>query len=243
MITLQHIPTPAVQEQAAWAGAQLLLIGALADTVGLGPLGWLVGLGYAIATWAILGDALHRTRAVSLGPADRVTLARCLLVGGVTALVADRGGHPGPTSLLVTLATVALVLDFVDGRVARRTGTVSPLGARFDMEVDAFLILVLSVHVAFELGPWVLAIGAMRYLFVAASWVVRWLRGPVPSSLAGKTVAAVQGITLVAVSAGVVPAAGVVVGLALAALTWSFGRDVVWLRRVAATHREGSFGR
>ena len=33
----------------------------------------------------------------------------------------------------------------VDGRVARCTGTVSRLGARFDMEVDAVLILVLAV--------------------------------------------------------------------------------------------------
>ena len=69
---------------------------------------------------------------------------------------------------LVGLAVVALVLDGVDGWVARRTGTVSALGARFDMEVDAFLILVLSVYVAGSVGPWVLAIGAARYAFWAA---------------------------------------------------------------------------
>ena len=47
-----------------------------------------------------------------------------------------------------SLAVVALALDAVDGRVARRTGTVSPFGARLDGEADAFLMLVLSVHVA-----------------------------------------------------------------------------------------------
>ncbi|GAA4940924.1 hypothetical protein GCM10023238_03240 [Streptomyces heliomycini] len=46
------------------------------------------------------------------------------------------------------LTAVALILDGVDGKVARRTGTSTPLGARFDMEVDAFLILVLSVYVS-----------------------------------------------------------------------------------------------
>ena len=46
---------------------------------------------------------------------------------------------------LVTLSTVALVLDAVDGQVARRTGTATPLGARIDGEVDAFLILLLSI--------------------------------------------------------------------------------------------------
>src|SRR5690606_41330950 len=83
---------------------------------------------------------------------------------GVAALVADRAldgtaGTDGPAAVAIALlATVGLVLDGVDGRVARRTGTSSPRGARFDMEVDAFLILVLSVHAALFLGPWVPAI-------------------------------------------------------------------------------------
>src|SRR5205807_1888028 len=122
-------------------------------------------------------------------------------------------------------------LDAVDGRVARRTGTVSALGARFDMEVDAFLILVLSVHVAFSVGAWVLVIGTMRYAFGAAAWFVPWLRAPLPASYARKTVAAIQGIVLVVAGVLPVPGAIVLVALALAALTWSFGRDVRWLHR------------
>ena len=66
-------------------------------------------------------------------------------------------------TLLVSLATVALVLDAVDGWVARRTRTTGMFGARFDAEVDAFLILVLSVYVARSVGAWVLAIGVARY--------------------------------------------------------------------------------
>ena len=67
---------------------------------------------------------------------------------------------------MVALAVPALlVLDAVDGRVARRTGTTSSFGARFDGEADAFLILVLSVYVAARLGSWVLVIGAARYAF------------------------------------------------------------------------------
>jgi phosphatidylglycerophosphate synthase len=231
MITLQHNTAAAVEEQAAWAGAQALLLGVLGGTVGLGALGWLVGSAYALSTWALLSTALQRSR-TALGPADRVTLARGVLVGGVTALMVDRvGGWGVPTALIVAFAAVALALDFVDGQVARRTGTSSAVGARFDMEVDAFLILVLSVHVAFTFGPWVLAIGAMRYLFVAASWVLPWLVGDLPPSYARKTVAAVQGVVLVVAASGVVPFAGVLVGLALAALVWSFGRDIAWLWR------------
>ncbi|NUT52145.1 MAG: CDP-alcohol phosphatidyltransferase family protein, partial [Saccharothrix sp.] len=179
---------------------------------------------------------LRRSGRGGLGPADRVTLARGLLVGGVTALVADGGTT---TAVLVAFASVALALDFVDGRVARRTGTASAMGARFDMEVDAFLILVLSVQVAGRLGPWVLVMGALRYAFVAASWFLDRLRGALPPSCARKAVAAVQGIVLVVASSGLVPHAGVPVGLALASLLWSFGRDITWLWRNAPASVEG----
>jgi phosphatidylglycerophosphate synthase len=239
MITLQHNTAAAVEERAAWAGAQALLLGLLGVTVGLGPLGWLVGSAYALATWALLSSALLRSR-TSLGPADRVTLARGVLVGGVTALVVDRVGQGVPTAVIVSFAAVALALDFVDGQVARRTGTSSAVGARFDMEVDAFLILVLSVYVAFSFGPWVLAIGAMRYVFVAASRVFPWLIGDLPPSYARKTVAAVQGIVLVVAASNLVPYSAVLVGLALASLVWSFGRDIGWLwRNRVVTRMEG----
>ncbi len=228
------------QETAAGMGAQLLLLTLLAAAIGLGPAGWLAGSVFAVATWAVLTLALHRSwpRLRSFGPANCVTLARATLVGGVTALVADSftdsfRASP-PVAVLVALTAVALLLDAVDGQVARRTGTASALGARFDMEVDAFLILVLSVHVAGSLGAWVLLIGAMRYAFVAAARVLPWLRGPLPPSTARKTVAALQGIVLLVASAGILPygAEFMAVLLALGLLSWSFGRDIRWLRRV-----------
>jgi hypothetical protein len=103
------------------------------------------------------------------------------------------------------------------------------------MEVDSFLLLVLSVHVAVLLGPWVLAVGAMRYAFVAAGWVAPWLRAALPTSYPAKAVAALQGIALVVAAAGVLPRPLTValVGVALALLVWSFGRSGVWLRRNA----------
>jgi phosphatidylglycerophosphate synthase len=223
----------ACQVQTAGVGGQLVVLTLLSAGVGLGLVGWLTGLACAVVTCALLTLALRRSRARGLGPADRVTLARAVLVGGVTALVTDHLGEEPPAVVLVALASVALLLDAVDGQVARRTGTVSPLGARFDMEVDAFLILVLSVHVATSLDAWVPAIGAMRYVFVAATWVAPWLRSALPPSSARKTVAALQGIILVVAAAGVLPrpVTTVLVGLALTLLVWSFGRDIVWLWR------------
>jgi phosphatidylglycerophosphate synthase len=227
------------QETAVGAGVQILLLALLGTAIGMGPAGWLTGLAFAIATWAVLSKALHRTRTRSFGPANRVTLGRAILVGGVTALVADSFESSPPVTLLVGLTAVALILDGVDGKVARRTGTSTALGARFDMEVDAFLILVLSVYVSTQMGPWVLLIGGMRYAFVAAARVWLWLNAPLPPSTARKTVAATQGILLLLAGANLLPhTANIgVVALALGTLVWSFGRDVVWLWRTSRTSR------
>ncbi|MFF9489796.1 CDP-alcohol phosphatidyltransferase family protein [Streptomyces sp. NPDC014676] len=223
------------QETAVGAGVQILLLALIGTAIGMGPAGWLTGLAFAIATWAVLSRALHRSRLRSFGAANRVTLGRATLVGGVTALVADSFQDSPPVSLFVGLTAVALILDGVDGKVARRTGTSTPLGARFDMEVDAFLILVLSVYVSMAMGPWVFLIGGMRYVFVAAARVWPWLTAPLPPSTARKTVAALQGVLLLLAGSALLPHmvnVGVVV-LALGLLVWSFGRDVLWLWRTS----------
>jgi phosphatidylglycerophosphate synthase len=214
---------------------QLGLLAVLSAAVGLGATGWLVGAGYAIGLTLLLSRGLDRAGAARLGPANRVTLARAVLVGAVAALVADGAFTNLPVLTVVTLAACALALDGVDGWVARRTGTVSALGARFDMEVDAFLILVLSLPVARSVGPWVLAIGAARYLFVLAGWRQPWMRATLPARYWRKPVAAVQGIALTLAVAAFLPELGTVVLLAaaLGLLAESFGRDVWWLWRQA----------
>jgi phosphatidylglycerophosphate synthase len=209
---------------------QVVLFAVLTQTVGLGVAGWLVGTGYGVITCVALSRGLHRSAIAALGPADRVTLFRATLVGGVTALTVDSFTRGVPLVVLVAIAAVALALDAVDGQVARRTGTASALGARFDMEVDAFLILVLSCYAARSVGGWVLAIGAMRYAYGAATGALPWLRGSLPPRYWRKVVAATQGVVLVVVMAGVLPGPLVSVALAgsLGLLVESFGRDVGW---------------
>jgi phosphatidylglycerophosphate synthase len=177
-----------------------------------------------------------RGRALRLGPADWVTLARGLLAVGVAVLVVGSFAGPISVALLVSLASVALALDAVDGWVARRTGTASDLGGHLDAEVDAFLIGVLSVYVARSAGAWVLAIGAARYAFLGAGYLLPWLRAPLPPRYWRKVVCAVQGIVLTIAAAGVLPAAvtDAALGVALVLLAESFGRDVWW----SWSHRE-----
>lgn len=232
----------ALRGPTAGAAIQLGLLAVLSAVWGLGPAGWLAGTTYALASATLLAAALSRSPRGQFGPADLVTLARSTLVGSVTALVAsDLAGRPADTVVLVSIATAALLLDAVDGRVARATATVSPLGARFDMEVDAFLLAALSVHLIPSLGPWVLAIGGMRYAFVAAGWVLPWLRGPLTPTRAGRSIAAIQGVILVTASSGVLEpqVAAILAVFALTLLTWSFGRDVGRLWRARSPKRKG----
>jgi phosphatidylglycerophosphate synthase len=236
MPTVRRSPArPLVVQAGAGLVGVLVLLTALTFTVGLGRSGWLVGVGYGIALAGTLVRAVWRSGRERLGPADAVTLTRAVLVGGVTALVAESFSGPVPVPVMVALATVALALDAVDGRVARRTGTVTAVGARFDMEVDAFLVLVLALYDVRLLGSWVLLIGLARYLFVAAGWLLPWLGEPTPPRLWGKVVAATQGVVLTVVMAGGLPRPIVTVAAlaALVLLAESFGRQVRWLHRHA----------
>lgn len=212
------------------------LLGGVALTAGLGATGWAVGLATGWAVTALLAVGRLRSRLPAIMPADWITLTRALLIAGVAGLVADTFDRPVPVGALVTLASVALALDAVDGAVARRTNTATPLGGRFDGEVDAFLILLLSVAVSRDYGGWVLAIGAARYALLVAGWAVRWLATPLPPRYWRKVVAAIQGIVLTVAASGLLPASvGIVaVGVALVLLTESFGRDVIWLYRTGA---------
>ena len=212
--------------------AQVLLLGVLAGIGGLGPVGWTVGIACAVTMATLLARCVARGPGESLGPASWVTLARATLAVGVAALAADSYTHATPVVLLVTLAAVALVLDAADGWVARRTGTMTALGARFDGEVDAFLILALSVYVAPACGAWVLAIGAARYLFLAGEWLLPWMRAPLPPRRWRKVVAATQGVVLTVAAAGVLPLAltQAILVVTLALLTASMVQCVWWLR-------------
>ncbi|KRE43105.1 hypothetical protein ASG74_09330 [Knoellia sp. Soil729] len=215
---------------AAVAGGVVLVsvLAALGTTVGVGVGGWAVALGCGLGLLALLVRALVRAERESLGPADVVTLGRGLLACAVAGLTTESllGHHV--TVVLVMLTVPALALDAVDGVVARRTGTVSAIGGRFDGEVDAFLILVLSVAAVPVVGWWVLAAGLVRYVFGAAGWVLPWMRGSLEFRYWRKVVTASVGIALTVAVADVLPrplTVAVVLG-ALALLAESFGRDV-----------------
>jgi phosphatidylglycerophosphate synthase len=170
------------------------------------------------------------------GAANQITTARAILVALIVGLIGEPhvpavAGSAAAASLLVTM------MDGVDGWLARRHRIASDFGARFDMEIDALLILALAVLAwQFEkAGAWVLLSGLLRYVFVAAGSIAPWLSAPLPASLRRQAVCVVQilGLTLVMVPAIPTPLSNAVAASALVALIYSFLVDILWLWRRA----------
>jgi len=140
---------------------------------------------------------------------------------------------PPGRSVVVALGLAALLLDGVDGWLARRSFLATRFGARFDMEVDALSVLVFTLLLlrAGQAGAWVLAIGLARYIFVGVGWLWRPLRRELSQSLRRKTICVVVvGVLLVALAPFVDAAtAGTICAAALVLLMYSFAVDCIWL--------------
>lgn len=220
--------------------AGLLLALPLAVLLGLLPLGQparLAGLGLFLLVVAIARTRIEAHHPIGrLGTANGVTLLRA----AGASLLAAIALAPEPMSSWALVAATALLLglDGLDGALARRQRLASGFGARFDMEVDALTILALS-GLAFGLGkagPWILAIGLMRYGFVLAGWLWPALARPLPPSRRRKAICVLQFILLTLLLAPpVVPSLSTALAaIGLAALTTSFAIDLAWLLEARA---------
>ena len=195
-----------------------------------------VAVGYLVIACLLVWYLPEGQPRGELGAANRVTLGRATLVLPLSALA----GQPilitdDMAWYIIAVATVTLVLDGVDGWLARRSETASPFGARFDMELDSFLMLVLSILVwrSGKVGAWAILIGLPRYLYVAGGWMWPMLRAELPPSVRRKAVCVAQGVLLLVCLGPIIsPAlATVAAAAALAVLAYSFAVDIIWLAR------------
>ncbi len=168
----------------------------------------------------------------SFGRANQITLVRGMLVALLGGFVGEAISAVAAFTL-VGIGLTALILDGMDGKLARRSGMTSAFGARFDMETDAALVLLFSI-LAWQLdkaGGWVILSGLLRYLFVAAGWLLPWMRAPLPPSQRRQTVCVIQISVMLAVLLPFVtsPWSDALAALTLAVLAASFFADVRWL--------------
>ncbi len=198
--------------------------------------GWLA---YAVLGGLVLSLASLRRDRAPFGLANQVTLLRAGLVCLVGGVLLASGHAPSMSWSLAALIAAALGLDAVDGWLARRLALVSAFGARFDVEVDALLLLILALLVwqAGQVGIWVLAIAGLRYSFVLAGLAQPWLRAPLYPSYRRKAICVHQGLTLLVCLLPPVPRqlATTLAALALGTSVLSFARDIHWLARRRGT--------
>jgi len=199
------------------AGVLAVLAGALLT----GELRWLGPLGaVSLLVYLIYGER-GAARGRRYHSANLVTLLRLLLVVFLGAYL-----QPGVVAALLTLGI--LLLDGVDGWLARRSGAASDHGARFDMETDALLVLVAGtvIYRGEVLGAWILAPGLMRYVYVLAMATGAFREAP-PSRI-GRAVFTVVAGSLVLSLWPLDPIQAPFAVLACLLLTYSFARSVRW---------------
>jgi len=232
-VSFRHVGTDILLTAFVLACTTLLLAAAAAKGLELGAdYLWRSGIGFLVATSIVWLSALKAPGLPVFGAANRITLLRVALLALVAA-AAGEAANAGLSWTIIVVTTIALFLDGLDGRVARRTNTMSAFGARFDMETDAALIMILSV-LCWQFGKagiWILAAGAMRYCFVLASRLFQWMRRPLPYSRRRQTVCIWQSALLLAVISPVFPhpISETLAAATLVMLSTSFLIDIHWL--------------
>jgi len=214
-----------------------------------------IGLAWAARPWLQL-DALYPAKAAAVfattmviafgfvgehhpyprfGPANHVTMIRAMLVALIASLIGEPE-IPYVAAAAAAATPVMIVLDGVDGWLARRSRMVSAFGARFDMETDAVLVMVMSILVwqHGKAGPWILLGGMMRYAFVSAGWWLPWMARPLRPTRRARTITICHTAGLSVALAPIVPAplSAIAVAATLIALSWSFAVDVRRLWRM-----------
>jgi phosphatidylglycerophosphate synthase len=155
---------------------------------------------------------------------------------GVTALrfalASSVGLLPESVPLWVLGVTVLAVfaLDGLDGWVAKRRGESSEFGAYFDMETDAYFVLLAGVVLVQRgrYGAWVLVVGLLRYVYVLTLALVPARGGEEPRSAFGRH--AFTSLML-GLSLGMVlgePFGTVATALGCGLVTASFARSFYW---------------
>ena len=94
--------------------------------------------------------------------ANAITTVRFVLIAIAIGL-ADNLSY----EQLFVMLGIAVLLDVADGFLARKLKESSALGLHYDMEVDAFFVLIMGVYffISRDVPFWILVPGLLRYLY------------------------------------------------------------------------------
>jgi phosphatidylglycerophosphate synthase len=194
---------------------------------------------YGVMALFVMAGLARHAHPPRFGFANAITLTRAAM----TALLYGIGGEwlfgglpalgEGLRWTLAIMAALILILDGLDGPVARRSGMASPFGARFDMESDALFVLAVCwlVMATGAAGAWMLAFGSLHYAFLLAGMRLPWLNGPLEPARRRKVIYVAQAS---APTIGLTPfcppgVAWTLCAVAFLLVLFSFATDIVTL--------------
>ncbi len=149
---------------------------------------WIIIIGPLIS---FISLTIHTFRSSSglplkIGYANIVTLIRLIIL----LFLISFNIHFSDFQLFIGFLTV-IVLDGLDGYLARRFNQATEIGLHLDMEVDALLVFLLSYLHFYEgsLGYWILIPGSMRYVFEILIRILRISAGNYPPKFVRASIA------------------------------------------------------
>jgi phosphatidylglycerophosphate synthase len=132
---------------------------------------WVIGSTVLFMCYVMRLNSYNLEMPLIIGYANWASLIRLLIIISLFASYQDLNN----TELFV-LFLIAICMDGVDGYLARRFGQTSEAGEKFDMEIDAFLVLTLSwIHVDLQHLTWYILIpGGLKYVYeISLFWLPR----------------------------------------------------------------------
>jgi phosphatidylglycerophosphate synthase len=153
----------------AWLnGHALRMIAAAAAAVWLQD-GIAVAVAAALSVAVLIRGQLGYLAGLSSagGHANLLTLLRLCMVCAAAVAIGR-----APTGWVLSLLAGNVMLDTLDGLIARKLSQESAFGSVFDRETDGIFVLVAYLYFCLDAGisPWILIPGLMPYLYHLAEW-------------------------------------------------------------------------
>lgn len=129
------------------------------------------------------------------GYANWVSLIRLLFLFGLLI-----NNQLLPKQFLAIGLLGCILMDGLDGYLARRYQQVSEWGGLFDKEIDSFLVWGVSVilYLYWDFPMWILGIGCLHYFYEVLLFLLNWQDIKTPKNPIGRYVAAILFFSLLA---------------------------------------------
>ncbi len=136
-----------------------------------------------------------------------------------------------PNTLLI-IFTISIILDAIDGFLARFLNQVSKFGEKFDLEIDTFLLflLCLSLYKNIDIGLYVFLIPLYRYAFFILQFRFKWLQHSLPESFRRKLICSTVTILLIFCHLSFLNKYIIITTIisSILLITFSFLKDIIW---------------